>query len=78
MVKGELEFQNKLNNVVTEVRRRYAAYRKFLEVELESRVLAGTLTVLCIENLDDQPDESVLRDAGTGGAGGAAAPLAFC
>ena len=47
-------------NVVTEVKKRYAACRKFLEVELESRVLAGTLTVLCIESLDDQPDESVL------------------
>ena len=47
-------------NVVIKVKKRYAACRKFLEVELESRVLAGTLTGLCIESLDDQPDESVL------------------
>lgn len=47
-------------NVTTEVKKRYAACRKFLEVELESRVLAATLTVLNVQNLDDQPDEDIL------------------
>ena len=47
-------------NVVTEVKKRYAASRKFLEVELETRVLAATLTSLRINSLDDTPDETVL------------------
>ena len=47
-------------NITTEVKKRYAACRKFLEVELESRVLAATLTVLNVQNLDDQPDEDIL------------------
>ena len=47
-------------NVTTEVKKRYAACRKFLEVELESRVLAATLTVLNVQNLDDQLDEDIL------------------
>ena len=50
-------------NVVTEVKKRYAATKKFLQVELEARILAATLTTLCIEGLDDEPDEDVLPSA---------------
>ena len=46
-------------NIVTEVKKRYAACRKFLEVELESRILAATLTILCINSLDDQPNDTI-------------------
>ena len=47
-------------SVSTEVKKRYAACKKFLEVELEFRVLAATLTVLHLEKLDDQPEEDIL------------------
>lgn len=50
-------------NVVTDVKKRYAAVKKFLQVELESRVLAATLTTLDVEKLDEDPDESVLPSA---------------
>jgi hypothetical protein len=48
---------------VTEVKKRYAAIKKFLQVELEARILAATLTTLCIEGLNDEPDEGVLPSA---------------
>ncbi|XP_028390741.1 uncharacterized protein LOC114515642 [Dendronephthya gigantea] len=47
-------------NVVTEVKKNYAATKKFLGLSLESRVLAATLTVLGIERMDENPDESVV------------------
>ena len=47
-------------NVVTKVKKGYAACRKFLEVELESRVLAATLTTLNINELDGVPAEAIL------------------
>ena len=46
--------------MVTEVKKRYAASRKFLEVGLKSRVLVATLTSLHINSLDETPDETVL------------------
>lgn len=50
-------------NVVTEVKKRFAACKKFLELELEARVSAATLTILRIERLDEKPDEDVLPSA---------------
>eukprot|EP00794_Sanderia_malayensis_P014507 gene14507-16016_t len=50
----------KRRNVVTDVKRRYAACKKFLDLGLESRVLAATMTILNIGTLDEDPDESAL------------------
>ena len=46
-------------NVIPEVKRRYAACRRFLDVELESRILAAGLKLLNISNLKDIPSEHV-------------------
>ena len=49
-------------NVVTEVKKNYAAVKKFLTLAFESRVVAATLTVLGIEAMDDKPGESVVPE----------------
>eukprot|EP00794_Sanderia_malayensis_P014498 gene14498-16005_t len=48
------------SNIVTDVKRRYAACKKFLDLGLVSRVLAATMTILNIGTLDEDPDESAL------------------
>ena len=40
-------------NVVTKVKRNYAASKRFLCLALESRVVAAAMTLLGIERMDD-------------------------
>lgn len=49
-------------NVVTEVKRNYAASKRFLCLALESRVVAAAMTLLGIERMDDQPKTSTVPE----------------
>ena len=47
-------------NVVSEVKKRYSACRSFLEIELESRIIAAALEILKITKIDEIPAEEDL------------------
>ena len=49
-------------NVVTEVKKNYAATKRFLCLALESRVLTATLTLLGIVKLNDQAESSTVPE----------------
>ena len=49
-------------NVVTEVKRNYAASKRFLCLALESRVVAAAMTLLGVERMDDQPKTSTVPE----------------
>ena len=45
-------------NVVTEVKKNYAACRQFSEVELDARIVAAALVELSISHVDDTPTDA--------------------
>ena len=48
------------HNVVTDVKKKFAACQEFFVMEVEARVVAATLHVLGLKSLDDEPTETVL------------------